>query len=44
MFTHIALVDFWDIDPLPTPPTSDVTLMSFWRWHSAQVLAKRGAR
>lgn len=38
---RIALVDFWDEDPLPVPPTSDVTLMVFWRWHSREVLRRR---
>lgn len=34
--------DFWDEDPLPIPPTSDVTLMTWWRWYSKRTLARRG--
>lgn len=38
---QIALIDFWDIDPLPTPPTADQQSMAFWRWYSTEVLRAR---
>lgn len=38
---RIALMDFWDIDPLPMPPSGDPNTMQFWREHSAWVLSLR---
>lgn len=38
MWIHPSL---WEIDPLPMPPTSDVTSMRFWRWWSRETLRRR---
>ncbi len=38
----MLLVDLWEEDPLPTPPTGDQQSMWFWRWWSAEVMRKRG--
>jgi hypothetical protein len=37
---RLALVDYWPIDPLPTPPAPYPTA-AWWRWYSALTLEMR---
>jgi hypothetical protein len=38
---RIALIDWWDEDPLPTPPTADRASAEWWRWLSEETLRRR---
>lgn len=38
---RLPMPDFWILDPLPIPPTSDRQSMTFWRWWSRVILQAR---